>query len=507
MKYLARLATLFLCLFITNALIAQNDSVAPEAEARTQDIIDYEKVLDKGMENMLNEYYVKRERANSTSVLSSYSDEEQITETEGIDMDSVYEARVHRMNRIVQLGYSPVVRNYIELYANKRKRSSSAILGLAQHYYPMMKEVFDKYDLPEELVYLTIIESSLNPTAVSPAGATGIWQFMYTTGKTYGLKANSFVDDRRDPYKATDAAARHLRDLYGIFNDWGLAISAYNCGAGNVRKAIARSGGKHTFWEIRNFLPKETRNYFPAYIGAFYMMKYYKVHGIKPANISIPTDVDTVIVKKEVHFEQIAHVLGIDEKEIEALNPQYKRMVIPAFEGGNYALRLRSKDIIRFMSLEDSIYRYEYDTYFAPLQMYVSAFTGRPASGSQGSKKYHTVKSGETLAKVATKYGISVEELKKMNGMKSNYVKTGQKLVVGYESTTTASATTNKTESSSSSSASSSSPAYRIHTVKKGETLIYIANKYHTSYKKIAKDNNIKNINSLKVGQKLKIYK
>ncbi|MBQ4433438.1 MAG: lytic transglycosylase domain-containing protein, partial [Bacteroidales bacterium] len=285
MKYFARLATLFSCLFITIALTAQNDSVAPQAVTRTQDMIDYEKVLDKGMEDMLNEYYVKRERANSTSVLSSYSDEEQIAETEGVDMDSVYEARVHRMNRIVQLGYGPAVRNYIELYVNKRKRSSSAILGLAQHYYPMMKEVFDKYDLPEELVYLTIIESSLNPTAVSPAGATGIWQFMYTTGKTYGLKANSFVDDRRDPYKATDAAARHLRDLYGIFNDWGLAISAYNCGAGNVRKAIARSGGKNTFWEIRNYLPKETQNYFPAYIGAFYMMKYYKVHGIKPANI------------------------------------------------------------------------------------------------------------------------------------------------------------------------------------------------------------------------------
>ena len=515
MKYFARLATLFSCLFITIALTAQNDSVAPQAVTRTQDMIDYEKVLDKGMENMLNEYYVKRERANSTSVLSSYSDEEQIAETEGVDMDSVYEARVHRMNRIVQLGYGPAVRNYIELYVNKRKRSSSAILGLAQHYYPMMKEVFDKYDLPEELVYLTIIESSLNPTAVSPAGATGIWQFMYTTGKTYGLKANSFVDDRRDPYKATDAAARHLRDLYGIFNDWGLAISAYNCGAGNVRKAIARSGGKNTFWEIRNYLPKETQNYFPAYIGAFYMMKYYKVHGIKPANISIPTDVDTIIVKKEVHFEQIAHVLGIDEKEIEALNPQYKRKVIPAFEGGNYALRLRSKDIIRFMSLEDSIYRYDYDTYFQPLQMYVSAFTGKPASGTQGTKKYHTVKSGETLAKVATKYGISVEELKKMNGMKSNYVKTGQKLVVGYESKAPASTATDKTDktdteassSSASSTSTSSSPSCIIHTVKKGETLIYIANKYHTSYQKIAKDNGIKNINSLVVGQKLKINK
>ena len=240
--------------------------------------------------------------------------------------------RLERLNSVVQLGYSPLVRNYINLYANKRQRSSSAILGLAQYYYPWMMEIFDKYGLPEELVYITIIESSLNPVAVSPAGATGIWQFMYTTGKIYGLEVNSFMDDRRDPVKATDAAARHLRDLYNIFGDWGLAISAYNCGAGNVKKAIYRSGGKTNFWEVKQFLPRETQNYFPAFIGAYYMMNYYKAHGITPAKITIPTMVDTVMVKKEVHFEQIAHVLNISLDEIKTLNPQYKRNVIPAFD-------------------------------------------------------------------------------------------------------------------------------------------------------------------------------
>ena len=315
---------LLLLLFSLQTISAQSDSASRADDMR------YEELLNSEMNKMLDLWYVKREMANSHSILNKFSDDHaEITEA---TMDSIYTKRLERLNSVVQLGYSPLVRNYINLYANKRQRSSSAILGLAQYYYPWMMEIFDKYGLPEELVYITIIESSLNPVAVSPAGATGIWQFMYTTGKIYGLEVNSFVDDRRDPVKATDAAARHLRDLYNIFGDWGLAISAYNCGAGNVKKAIYRSGGKTNFWEVKQFLPRETQNYFPAFIGAYYMMNYYKAHGITPAKITIPTMVDTVMVKKEVHFEQIAHVLNISLDEIKTLNPQYKRNVIPAFD-------------------------------------------------------------------------------------------------------------------------------------------------------------------------------
>lgn len=513
---------LLLLLFSLQSVEAQNDSVSQAEDLR------YEELLNSEMNKMLDLWYVKREMANSHSILNKFSDDHaEITET---TMDSIYTQRLDKLNSVVQLGYSPLVRNFINLYANKRQRSSSAILGLAQYYYPWMMETFDKYGLPEELVYITIIESSLNPVAVSPAGATGIWQFMYTTGKMYGLEVNSFVDDRRDPVKATDAAARHLRDLYTMFGDWGLAISAYNCGAGNVKKAIYRSGGKTNFWEVRQFLPRETQNYFPAFIGAYYMMNYYKAHGITPAKITIPTMVDTIMVKKEVHFEQIAHVLDIDIDEIKTLNPQYKRNVIPAFDKP-FPLKLRSNDIIRFLALQDSIYKYEYDTYFGPLQVYVNAYTGKTDATGTTKKKWHTVKSGENLSKIASRYGLSVEELKKMNKLKSNYLKTGQKLIVGYTyiappkpttpSDTTGTAAKDSLATSPSTNAQSptgtktatpptaddSHPDYTIHIVQKGEYLAVIAKKYNTTVAKIVSYNHLSNPNALKVGQKLKIPK
>ena len=509
-------------LFSVQPVKAQNDTVN-----RTE-TLRYEELLNSEMNKMLDLWYVKREMANSHSILNKFSDDNaEITEA---TMDSIYVKRLKKLNSVLGLVYSPLVRNYINLYANKRQRSSSAILGLAQYYYPWMMEIFDKYGLPEELVYITIIESSLNPVAVSRAGATGIWQFMYTTGKMYGLEVNSFIDDRRDPVKATDAAARHLRDLYEMFGDWGLAISAYNCGAGNVKKAIYRAGGKTDFMAVKQYLPSETQNYFPAFIGAYYMMNYYKSHGIIPAKIAIPSSVDTVMVKKEVHFEQIAHVLNIDMEEIKTLNPQYKRNVIPAFDKP-FPLKLRSDDIIRFIALQDSIHKYEYDTYFGPLQVYVNAYTGKTDATGTTKKKYHTVKSGENISKIASRYGLSVEELKKMNKLKSNYLKTGQKLVVGYtyvappKPTDTSDSTGTSVKdslattlpntqppaspkpASGSQQTDNSHPDYVIHTVQKGEYLALIAKKYGTTVSKIVSYNHLSNPNALKVGQKLKIPK
>ena len=500
---------------------AQSDSAKIAAQkAEEAELQLSQSKLNAKMDQMLDTWYVSHASANARSVINSYSDTNTVSDA---NCDSIYRLRLNRLHSVVQLGYNSSVRSYINLYANTRKRSSSVILGLAQYYYPRMASIFDKYDVPEELMYLTIIESSLNPTAVSPAGATGIWQFMYQTGKMYGLEVNTFVDDRRDPMKATDAAARHLRDLYNIFNDWGLAISAYNCGANNVRKAITRSGGKTNFWEVRAYLPRETQNYFPAYIGAFYMMKYYKMHGITPADIRIPLDVDTLMIKKEVHFEQIAHVLNIDVEEIKTLNPQYKRNVIPAFTEP-FPLRLRRHDLERFEQMQDSIYKYEYDTYFAPLQMYVNTYTGKSDATTTTKKKYHTVRSGESLSKIANKYGLSVTELKQMNKLKSNYVKVGQKLVVGYtyvappktnDNTKASDSTTVKPSgggnasgsSSSNSSSSSSSSSPIIYTVKSGDTLYKIANKYGVTVKQIADYNHLTNVNALRVGQKLKIPK
>lgn len=510
-----RLVTVvFMIFFCLPLMKAQDDFVQNDSALRVADK-EYQQEVLSDMDKMLNLWYVRREIVNSNSVIAHLTD----TMVEVENMDSVYISRLRKISNAIPLGYNDRVKKWINLYVNQRKRSSSVQLGLAQYYFPWMQEIFDKYGVPEELVYLTIIESSLNPTVVSPAGATGIWQFMYTTGKMYGLEVNTFIDDRRDPVKATDAAARHLKDLYNIFNDWGMAIAAYNCGAGNVRKAILRSGGKTTFWGIAPYLPGETQNYFPIYIAAYYMMKYHQAHGIEAAPISIPTDVDTVMVHKEVHFEQIASVLGVDIEEIKTLNPQYKRNVIPAYTN-QYPLKLRSQDMLRFIQLEDSIHNYHYDEYFTPLKVYQSQFTGGTMN-TASKKKYHTVRSGETLSKIAAKYGLSVYELKKMNRLKSNYVKAKTRLFVGYEyvapkeepkTTEPTSEVPTTTPTDSVTTVAPPAPVETpkpagdiIYIVKKGDTLYGIASKYHKTAKEVADYNGIKNVNAISVGQKIKI--
>jgi membrane-bound lytic murein transglycosylase D len=419
---------------------------AQEPPASAEPACEFDQHLIKEMDDMLNLWYVKREAANVKSVLTKLKD---VDSCSMVHVDSLVALRIKEMGTVIPVTYNEYVKPYIELYAIKRKRSSAALLGLAQYYYPAMQEIFDKYGVPEELIYLTIIESGLNPLAVSRAGATGIWQFMYTTGKMYGLDVNTFIDRRRNAFEATDAAARHLRDLHNMFNDWGLAISAYNCGPANVRKAIARSGNKSDFWSVRPFLPRETQNYFPAFIGAFYMMKYHNLYGIKPAKIAIPSDVDTIMVKHEVHFEQIAHVLNISIDEIKTLNPQYKLDIIPAYAEA-YPLRLRTRDIIHFINQKDSIYAYNHDTYFLPVKNQENSFTGGGNATAQA--KASSAKSG-------------------------------------------------------SGSAAKSSSGVTIYIVKKGDTLSNIAQKYRMDVKRLASYNSIGNLHKLSIGQRLKIPK
>lgn len=499
---------LFLAGFTMNAqeLIFSADSCTHENDAKT-----FQRILTSNMDNMLDLWYVKRELMNSQSVLCRLQDDSTAYEAN----DSLMVDRLSKISSVIPLAYNENVKRWIELYVDKRKRSSSAMLGLAQYYFPWMQEIFDRYDVPEELVYLTIIESSLNPNAVSRAGATGIWQFMYTTGKMYGLEVNTFIDDRRDPYKATDAAARHLRDLYSIFGDWGLAIAAYNCGPSNVRKAIARSGGgKHDFWSICRYLPRETQNYFPAYIGALYLMKYHSQYGITPADIAISFSVDTVMVTRELHLEQVSEVLDIDIKEVMILNPQYKRGVIPAY-AEPYPLRLKAPDIIRFLESRDSVHAYQYETFFAPLKIYENMFTGRTDPNVKSQNIYHTVQKGETLSKIANRYHLSVYELKKMNRLASNTIKPKQRLLVGYKAVSktpvqTAVKTEEKRTEADARNAHPPSPETLYaerdqYVVQKGDTFYAIARKLNVSAEKLADYNGIKNMNVLSVGQKLKI--
>ena len=301
----------------------------------------------------------------------------------------------------------------------------------------MFEESLDKYGCPLELRYLAVIESALNPNAVSRAGATGLWQFMYNTGKLYGLEVTTLLDDRRDPQKATDAAARHLKDLSNIFfGDWVLAMAAYNCGAGNVKKAIVRSGGKTNFWEIYNYLPKETRGYIPAFYGAWYAMQYYDKYGITPTTARFG-QVDTVQVTDKIHFQQITSVLCISLDELKALNPIYKKNIIPA-SNTPMTLVLPVKYVSNFILLQDSIKNYEKDVYFSSPTVAESIFNKEVVIDSNAEyrleARYHIVKAGESLSIIARKYGTNITELAKLNKMSINTtIHPNQRIIVGYK--------------------------------------------------------------------------
>ena len=369
--------------------------------------------------------------------------------------DSVYIERIKDMNAFFQLPYNEIVKNYIILYSEKMKGGRiEKILGMCNYYMPIFEETMDRYDIPEELKVMSIIESSLNPVAVSRAGARGLWQFMYSTAKIYGLEINSFVDERLDPFKAADAAARYLRDSYMIFGDWNLAIASYNCGPGNVNKAIRRSGGKKDFWEIWPYLPRETRSYVPAFVGALYTLNYYKKHGIRPDTIEMPTQVDTFKVNKMLHFKQINEVLGVPVDVIKTLNPQYKHEIIPGNER-EYILRLPATYTNGFIEHQDTLFRHRADSLFNPLTI------KKIKEGGDGELIIYKVKNGDYLGRIASRYGCSVNQIKKWNGLKNNNIRVGQKLRIyrGGRAPVTSSSSSNKPSTAAASKSANSSSA------------------------------------------------
>lgn len=344
--------------------------------------------------------------------------------------DSVYIDRLHRLPTVMEMAYNNVVREFIDLYCGRLRNRVSYMLSMANFYMPMFEEALDAYNLPLELKYLPIIESALNPSAVSRVGATGLWQFMLKTGKSYGLEVNSYVDDRRDPIKSTWAAARYLRDMYDIYKDWNLVIAAYNCGPGNINKAIRRAGGKTDYWEIFDYLPRETRGYVPSFIAANYVMTYYCKHNICAMSTSALDVTDTISINKNIHFEQIAAVCGIDVQQLKSLNPQYRRNVIPG-ETSIQTLRLPVELIGKYISLQDSVYAYKQDTYFKNRKVVVAGASKGTTSGTAvGSVRYHKIRSGENLGAIARRYGVSVSQLKKWNGLKSDRISAGKTLKI-----------------------------------------------------------------------------
>ncbi|MDR0769341.1 MAG: transglycosylase SLT domain-containing protein [Dysgonamonadaceae bacterium] len=349
--------------------------------------------------------------------------------------DATYIERLSKLPNIIELPYNDIVRQSIELYVIHSRKLVEYMLGIESFYFPMIEETLDKYDLPLELKYLAVVESALNPAALSRRGASGLWQFMLRTGKTYGLEINSLIDERRDPVKSTDAACRYLKDLFDIYEDWNLVIAAYNCGTGNVNKAIQRANGKADFWKIYRFLPKETRTYIPAFIAANYTMNYYAYHQLYPVETRIPAAVDTVMIAQPIHFDQISNVLNIDKEELRVLNPQYKKDIIPGNQRP-YALVLPASLACIFAEKEDEIANYNAKKLFANRSV-VNNPSVKQTTRSKTKVKIpdrisrYRVKTGESYYSIAKKFpGYDQNDLMRLNNTRSSTLKIGQYIKV-----------------------------------------------------------------------------
>lgn len=481
------------------------DSLAQEM------LVIYEENEDKSAAGLSPEDYSPEVTDSLLSIWYLHRQVRDDRDGENYDMDSVYftsnvsdavlKERLENLNSFITLPYNETVRNYMVLYSEKMPTKMGNILGLCQYYMPIFEETFSKYDLPDELKYVAIIESALNPIAVSRAGAKGMWQFMTKTAKSYGLEINSYVDERLDPFKSSDAAARYLTDSYRLFGDWNLAISSYNCGPGNVNKAIRRSGSRD-FWSVYDYLPRETRGYVPAFVGAMYAIKYNKEYGLTPNSVPMPVQVDTFEIHKNLHFQQISDLVGISVEELENLNPQYIKDVIPG-NSGTYILRLPFNYSSAFIANEDSIYNHKSAELFNPQTLVSTKPIASPRAIS-GDKVAYKVKSGDNLGKIAARYHVTVNQLKTWNNLKSNNIRVGQTLYIySRGSAPAASAPKQSSSQSTSSSTTTSSSGVRTYKVQKGDSLYKIANKYGTTVDKLMKYNGIGS--KLQIGQTIKI--
>ncbi|WP_271855321.1 lytic transglycosylase domain-containing protein [Patiriisocius marinus] len=389
--------------------------------------------------------------------------------------------------------YNPALESVIKNYLKNRRRTMGRLIGTSDYYFPMFEEALAKYNIPLEIKYLAIVESALRPTAESRVGATGLWQFMFSTGKMFGLDVNSYVDDRTDPIKATEAACKYLQSLYNSLGDWDLALAAYNSGPGNVSKAIRRSGGYKNYWNIRSHLPRETAGYLPAFLATMYIFEYAEEHGFKSEGPRIPyIATDTIHVKKQIALDHVAAVTSMDLTEIEFLNPQYRLGIIPVVKDEIYSLRLPVDMIGKFVANEDAIYAYaanEFNKREKPL----------PEVLSQDSKTRYKVRNGDYLGKIANKFGVRVSEIKRWNGLRSNNLKIGQRLTIHPRKP---SATTSKTEKVRN---VTTDPNAKSYIVQNGDSLWTIAQKHPgVTVENIKKWNDLSGT-KLKVGMELKI--
>jgi len=421
--------------------------------------------------------------------------------------------------------YNQGLENVIKSFLKNRKRAFERLMGISQFYFPMFEEALASQNIPLEIKYLAVVESALNPRAVSRVGATGLWQFMYQTGKQYDLNINTYVDDRNDPLKSSYAATQYMTNMYKIFGDWDLVLASYNSGPGNVAKAIRRSGGQQNYWNIRKNLPKETQGYLPAFLATMYIFEYHKEHGIKPDKaIANHFATDTIMIKNAMTFKQISALLDVPVAELQFLNPSYKREVIPFITGENHYLRLPIDKIAVFTSNEDKIYAYVQYEESRRERPYESMLASRDSISSSASRvKYHRVRRGESLSEISNQYGVAMSDLKKWNNLRTSKAPKGKKLkiytneavatnyrkvekpdTISVKESTAIASTTAKVFKEE--KVVSFKDVVKYHKVKKGDNLGEISDKYGVSVAEVKKWNHLKG-NNISLGASLKIIK
>lgn len=430
----------------TCVMQAQNDNEITVTNDKTgkQEIIELPEAMTYDLDSLLKEYNAKTYLTPDTNC--------NMQNVNPIFSKEVYMDRLNRIPSVIEMPYNSVVQKFIDHYSGHLRRSVSFMLGASNFYMPIFEEALEMYNVPLELKYLPVIESALNPLAISRVGAAGLWQFMITTGKRYGLEVNSLVDERRDPIKASFAAAHYLSDLYKIYGDWNLVIAAYNCGPNQISKAIHRAGGAKDYWTIYPYLPKETRGYVPAFIAANYIMTYYCDHNICPMGSELPAISDTVMVNKDIHLEQIAEVCKLNIEQVRALNPEYRTDIIPG-STQECMICLPQSAINTFLDAKDSVYNYKVDELFTkrkevevaePVETvepehnsysrHSSSYSRKSKSRSRKKKtarsKSVTIKDGQTLSDLAEKYHTTVKKLRKLNKISGSSIRAGKKLKV-----------------------------------------------------------------------------
>ncbi|MDD2564332.1 MAG: transglycosylase SLT domain-containing protein [Salinivirgaceae bacterium] len=501
----------------------KNDSVKIEQ-------IFMEQKLKRDYDSLLLSYYVKSAMEDTSKTIGDTLFVSDITidstALPKLDInDSVIMRQMAEMPVLFDVSYNPIVKSFIEVYSHRKRELTSTVLGLSEYYFPIFEKELDAANLPMELKYLAVIESALNPRAVSRAGATGLWQFMYATGRYMGLEISSFVDERRDVVLSTKAAIKYLTQLHSIYNDWTLALAAYNCGPGNVNKAIRRSGGSTNYWEIYYRLPKETRNYVPGFIAAMYVMEHHNDFNITAKEISMPALTDTILIHKQLHLEQVSTILNLPLSQLRDLNPQYRRDILPATSKIAYPLRLPFEYATRFIDLQDSIYGYKDSIFFNP-----ETLAATPVRGSQygapPTKNHtalnYTVAYGDNLGFIANWFNVSINDIREWNNIYKNVIRAGQKLLIYvpkskynyYNELNSLDFAAKQKRVGISTTNSPKTPIpnypdddkYIFYTLKRGDTLWDVAKKYEgVSDRDLLKINGLVSGKDLKPGQQIRI--